>query len=85
VGKDGKATGVQLIYKPTRSDRVAKARVVILRGRHVRDSRMLLTLEIAGTGRMATSSGQVGRNCRDSVGTSLGGHLPAREGLPPIE
>ncbi len=80
----GKAIGVHYIDKPTRVDAVAKARVVILSASTCETARILLnsksTLFPNG---LANSSGQVGRNLTDSVGSSLGGHIPAMESLPP--
>jgi choline dehydrogenase-like flavoprotein len=83
VGKDGRATGVHYIDKPSRRDTVAKARIVILAASTCETSRILLNSKSRDKAGLANSSGQVGRNLMDSVGTSLGGHIPAMESLPP--
>jgi choline dehydrogenase-like flavoprotein len=80
----GKAIGVHYVDKVTRIDSIAKARVVILSASTCETARILLnsksTLFPNG---LANSSGQVGKNLTDSVGSSLGGHIPAMESLPP--
>jgi len=83
VGKDGKATGVHYIDKPTRRDMVAKAKVVILAASTCETSRILLNSKSLDQAGVANSSGQVGKNLMDSVGTTLGSHIPAMEDLPP--
>jgi len=74
--KSGKATGVHYIDKVTRRDAIAKGRVVILAASSLETSRILLNSGVAN------SSGQVGRNLMDSVGTTLGAHIPALENAP---
>ncbi len=74
--KSGKATGVHYIDKVTRRDAIAKGRVVILAASALETSRILLNSGVAN------SSGQVGRNLMDSVGTTLGAHIPALENAP---
>ncbi len=83
IGKDGKATGVHYIDKKSRRDMAAKARAVIIAGGTCETSRILLNSKAKDKAGLANSSGQVGRNLMDSVGTSLGGHIPAMEDLPP--
>lgn len=83
IGPDGRATGVHYIDKVTRRDAVAKARVVILAASSCETTRILLNSKGKDSGGAANSSGQVGRNLMDSVGTSLGAHIPAMEDLPP--
>jgi choline dehydrogenase-like flavoprotein len=83
IGKDGRATGVHYIDKKTRRDAVANGRVVIIAGGTCETSRILLNSNSRDKAGLANSSGQVGRNLMDSVGTSLGGHIPAMEDLPP--
>lgn len=84
VDSSGKATGVHYIDKPTRKDAVAKAKVVILSASTCETARILLnsksTLFPNG---LANSSGQIGKNLTDSIGTNLSGQIPALEGLPP--
>ena len=84
VDKDGKATGVHYIDKPTRRDVLAKARVVILAASACETSRILLNSKTRDKAGLANSSGEVGKNLMDSVGTSLGSHIPAMEDLPPM-
>jgi len=79
----GKATGVHYIDKITRRDAIAKARVVILAASTCETSRILLNSKSRDKAGLANSSGQVGRNLMDSVGTKLGAHIPAMEDLPP--
>jgi choline dehydrogenase-like flavoprotein len=83
VDGTGKATGVHYIDKKTRRDAVAKARVVIVAGGACETARMLLNSTARDKAGLANSSGQVGRNLMDSVGTSLGSRIPAMEDLPP--
>lgn len=78
----GKATGVHYIDKVTRRDAVAKARVVILAASTCETSRILLNSKSRDTAGLANSSGQVGKNLMDSVGTKPGAHIPAMEDLP---
>lgn len=84
IGPDGKATGVHYIDKTTRRDVVAKARVVILAASTCETSRILLNSKTNDKAGLANSSGQVGKNLMDSVGTNLGSHIPALESLPPL-
>jgi len=80
----GKATGVHYMDKVTRIDSIAKARVVILSASTCETARILLNSKSAlFPNGLANSSGQVGRNLTDSVGSSLAGHVPAMESLPP--
>lgn len=83
VGPDGRATGVHYIDKTTRRDAVAKARVVILAASTCETARLLLNSKSRDRAGLANSSGQVGKNLMDSIGTSLGAHIPAMEDLPP--
>ena len=84
VGKDGKATGVHYIDKVTRKDAVVKARVVILAAGTCETSRILMNSKGKDSAGLANSSGELGKNLMDSVGTNLGGHIPAMEDLPPF-
>jgi choline dehydrogenase-like flavoprotein len=83
VDKDGRATGVHYIDKPTRRDKTARAKVVILAASTCETSRILLNSKGKDKAGLANSSGQVGKNLMDSVGTNLGSHIPALEDLPP--
>ncbi|WP_050028525.1 GMC family oxidoreductase [Verrucomicrobium sp. BvORR034] len=84
VGKDGRATGVHYIDKVTRKDAVAKARVVILAASTCETTRILMNSKGKDAAGLANASGQLGKNLMDSVGTNLGGHIPALENLPPF-
>ncbi len=80
----GKATGIRYMDKPTRMDSVVKARVVILSASTCETARILLNSKSSQfPDGLANSSGQVGKNLVDSVGSALGTHIPALEGLPP--
>ena len=80
----GKAKGVHYMDKQTREDSVARARVVILSASTCETARILLNSKskLFPEG-LANSSGQIGKNLMDSLGSSLGGHIPAMENLPP--
>lgn len=84
VDGSGKATGVHYIDKTTRRDAVVKARVVILAASTCETSRILMNSNSKDKAGLANSSGQVGKNLMDSVGTSLGSHIPMMENLPPM-
>lgn len=80
----GKATGVHYVDKQTRVDSIAKAKVVILSASTCETARILLNSKSAlFPNGLANSSGQVGKNLTDSVGSSMSGHIPAMENLPP--
>lgn len=80
----GKATGVHYVDKQTRVDSIAKAKIVILSASTCETARILLNSKSAlFPNGLANSSGQIGKNLTDSVGSSLGGHIPALENLPP--
>jgi len=84
VDATGKATGVHYVDKLSRIDSIAKAKVVILSASTCETARILLNSKSAlFPNGLANSSGQVGRNLTDSVGSSLGGHIPVMENLPP--
>ena len=84
VDASGKATGVHYVDKLTRVDSIAKAKVVILSASTCETARILLNSKgpLFPNG-LANTSGQVGKNLTDSVGSSLSGHIPAMESLPP--
>ncbi len=84
IDNQGRATGVHYIDKVTRRDTVAKARVVVLAASTCETSRILLNSKSRDTAGVANSSGQVGKNLMDSVGTNLGAHIPMMENLPPL-
>ncbi|WP_367871001.1 GMC family oxidoreductase [Luteolibacter sp. Populi] len=80
----GKATGVHFVDKLTRVDSIAKAGVIVLSASTCETARILLNSKSAlFPNGLANSSGQVGKNLTDSVGSALGGHIPQMESLPP--
>jgi len=80
----GKAIGIHYIDKPTRSDAIAKAKVVILSASTCETARIMLNSRSAlFPNGIANTNGQVGKNLTDSLGSGLGGHIPALENLPP--
>jgi choline dehydrogenase-like flavoprotein len=84
VGKDGRATGVSYIDKKTRAEVTVNARVVVLAASCCETARIMLnsksTLFPNG---VANSTGLVGKYIMDTVGSSVSGHLPILEDLPP--
>jgi len=84
VGPDGKATGVSYIDKETHSERHIHARAVVLAASACESARLLLNSRsrLFPEG-LANSSGQVGRNLTDSVGSDGEGYVPSMEKIPP--
>ncbi|MDG5488067.1 GMC family oxidoreductase [Sphingomonas sp. BGYR3] len=83
VDRTGKASGVRYIDRKTRAQREAKARVVILSASTGETARILLNTKVSGRSEgLANSSGQVGRNLMDTVGSNLSASFPALEGRP---
>jgi len=84
VGKDGKATGVLFIDKATGKEARVKGKAVILAAGSAETVRILLNSKSSGApDGVANSSGLVGKYIMDTVGSSLGGHIPALENVPP--
>jgi choline dehydrogenase-like flavoprotein len=83
VGKDGKVAAVSYIDKATRSEKRIHARAFIVAGSTCESTRLLLnsksTLFPDG---LANSSGVVGRNLMDTVGSDGGGYFPSLEKMP---
>jgi choline dehydrogenase-like flavoprotein len=84
VGPDGKATGVSYIDKSTRSEKRIAARAVVVAASACESARLLLNSKsgLFPDG-LANSSGQVGRNLTDSVGSDGFGYIPRMEKIPP--
>jgi choline dehydrogenase-like flavoprotein len=84
VGADGKATGVSYIDKITRSEKRISARTVVVAASACESARLLLNSKsrLFPDG-LANSSGQVGRNLTDSVGSDGTGYFPSMEKMPP--
>ncbi len=79
----GKASGVRYIDKASGAHREAKARVVILAASSGETARILLNSQPNGRSEgLANSSGQVGRNLMDTVGSRVSAYVPALEGRP---
>ncbi len=84
VGPDGKATGVSYIDKSTGTERRVMAHAVVVAASACESARLLLNSrsKIFPDG-LANSSGQVGRNLTDSVGSGGWGYVPQMEKIPP--
>lgn len=83
VGADGKATGVRYVDRKTGRRVEAKARAVVLAASACETARILLNSRTneRPTG-VANSSGQVGRNLTDTIGTGVSARFPVLEGRP---
>ena len=83
VGKDGKVAAGAYIDKATREERRIHARAFIVAASACESARLLLnsrsTLFPDG---LANSSGVVGRNLMDTVGSDGGGYFPQLERMP---
>ena len=84
VGADGKAAGVSYIDKATHSEKRVAARAVVVAASACESARLLLNSrsKLFPDG-LANSSGQVGRNLTDSMGSSGWGYIPQMEKVPP--
>ena len=84
VGKDGKAEGVSYIDKATRTEKRVHAKAVVLAASACESTRLLLNsrTSLFANG-LANSSGMVGRNLMDSVGSDGYGYFPQMEKIPP--
>jgi choline dehydrogenase-like flavoprotein len=84
VSPDGKASGVSYIDKSSRSEKRISARAVVVAASACESARLLLNSKsrLFPDG-LANSSGQVGRNLTDSVGSSGEGYIPQLEKMPP--
>ena len=79
----GKASGVRYIDKATGAHREARGRVVILAASTGETARILLNSQPNGRSEgLANSSGQLGRNLMDTVGSNISAYFPALEGRP---
>lgn len=84
VDKNGRATGVSYIDKQTRTDRHAKAKVVVLAASACETARILLNSKNSQfPNGVSNGSGLVGKYLMDTVGAGLSGQIPALENLPP--
>ncbi len=79
----GKASGVRYIDKATGEHREATARVIIIAASTGETARILLNSKPNGRSEgVANSSGQVGHNLMDTVGSSMNAYFPQLEGRP---
>src|SRR5579864_3200870 len=77
VGPDGKATGVSYIDKATRTEKRVHARAVVVAASSCESARLLLNSKSRFfPDGLANSSGWVGRNLTDLVGSNGGGYVP---------
>jgi choline dehydrogenase-like flavoprotein len=84
IGADGKASGVSYIDKTTRTETRISARVVVVAASACESARLLLNSKSKFfPDGLANSSGQVGRNLTDSVGSDGEGYIPRMEKIPP--
>ena len=84
LGQDGRAGGVLFIDKKTGREERVKAKAVVLAASSGETVRILLNSKSAQFSHgLANRSGLVGKYIMDSVGTSVSGHVPALENLPP--
>jgi choline dehydrogenase-like flavoprotein len=79
----GKASGVRYIDKATGTHKEAKGRVIVLAASTGETARILLNSKPNGRSEgLSNSSGQVGRNLMDTVGSNLSAYFPQLEGRP---
>jgi len=79
----GKASGARYTNRKTGEQHEVKGRVVILAASTGETARILLNTRPNGRSEgLANSSGQVGRNLMDTVGSNLSANFPALEGRP---
>src|SRR5579862_2009166 len=83
VDDGGKVKAVSYIDKTTRSEKQIRCRAVVVAASAGESARLLLNSKSTKfPGGVANNSGMVGRNLTDTVGYSLGGAVPALEGMP---
>lgn len=82
TGDDGRANGARYIDKTTGEHKFIGARAVVLAASAGESARILLNSNAGDSGGLANSSGQVGRNLMDTVGSGLTGQIPALENRP---
>lgn len=83
LGDTGKAEAVSYIDKTTKSEQRVYAKAVVLAASACESARLLLNSRSSSfPGGLANSSGAVGRNLTDSVGSDMAGHFPQLEKMP---
>src|SRR5260221_5678810 len=81
---EGLATGVAFINTGTAGEETVREKIVVLAASACESARLLLnSRSVRHPNGLANSSGAVGRYLTDSTGTSISGHVPSLEGLPP--
>src|SRR5258706_15409656 len=84
MGSNGKAQGVLFIDKSSGKEMRVRGKVVILAAGACETVRILLNSKSNSfPNGLANSSGLVGKYIMDTVGSSLAGHIPKLESLPP--
>ena len=84
VGEDGKVTGVSYVDKASRSEKRVHAKAVVVAASACESARLLLNSKSSlFPDGLANSSGAVGRNLMDSVGSDGEGYFPQMEKIPP--
>lgn len=85
LNKFGQAAGARFIDTQTGVHRTVRSRAVVLAASTCESARILLnsTSSLFPDG-LANSSGQIGYNLTDSVGITVGGAIPALQGLDPF-
>jgi choline dehydrogenase-like flavoprotein len=84
VGKDGKAEAVSYIDKASKTEKRVHAKAVMVSASACESARLLLNSRSSlFPDGLANSSGQLGRNLMDSVGSHGTGHFPVMEKIPP--
>jgi choline dehydrogenase-like flavoprotein len=79
----GRVTAVSYVDKITRAENQIRCRSVVVACGACESARLLLNSKSSRyPNGIANGSGHVGRNLTDSVGYSLGAHIPALDGLP---
>jgi choline dehydrogenase-like flavoprotein len=80
---EGLATGVSYVDTATGEVREVRARIVVLAASACESARLLLNSKSTRhPNGLANSSGTVGKYLTDTLGTGMGGQIPALEGLP---
>lgn len=84
VGKDGRARAISYVDKTTGKEREVRARAFVIGASACESARLLLNSKSAMfPDGLANSSGVVGRNLMDSVGSIGVGYFPQLERVPP--
>ena len=82
VDDNGRVKAVSYIDKTTRTEKQIRCRAVVVAASACESARLLLNSKSTKfPNGIANGSGQVGRNLTDTVGYSLGGNVPALEGM----